>query len=172
MKTKRSTKALIIVASIMLIGGAVAFAHGGSGYGGHMMGNCSGYGDGQMMGKGSGCGGGRMMGYGPHMRGFSAGNGLSDEELSKLDAAREKFFSETRQLRGRMDEKQVALRNEMIKDDPDAGKVVELQKELSKLRGEFDQKAVAHQLEMRKLMPEKYRNRGYGRGYGGGYCSR
>ena len=160
MKTTRTTKALIIATAIMFIGGAVAFAHGGFGDGGHMMGNGSGY---------SGC---QMMGNGPHMKGYGGRNALSDEELAKLDEAREKFFSETQELRGRMDVKQVALRNEMIKDDPDAGKVANLQRELSGLQAEFDQKAVAHQLEMRKLMPEKYQGRGYGRGSGGGYCSR
>ncbi len=161
MKTTRSTKALIIAAAIMFMAAAVAFAHGGFGYGGHMKGNGSGY-----------SGGCQMMGDGPHMRGYGGRNALSDEELAKLDEAREKFFSATQELRGRMDAKQVALHNEMSKDDPDTGKVANLQRELSGLQAEFDQKAVAHQLEMRKLMPKKYQGRGCGRGYCGGYCSR
>ena len=82
---------------------------------------------------------------------------LSDEEAAKLDAAREKFFDETRELRGQMDEKQIAMRNEMAKDNPDEATVVKVQKELSELRAEFDQKAVSHRLEMRKLMPEKFK---------------
>ena len=96
------------------------------------------------------------------------------KDAAKLDAAREKFFNETKELRGQIGEKRLALRNEMVKDEPDAGKVADLQKDLSKLQAQFDQKRVRHQLEMRKLMPEDARGRGYGRGpgygRGGGYC--
>jgi Spy/CpxP family protein refolding chaperone len=108
-----------------------------------------------------------MMGPGPG-RGYHRGYAnLSDEERTKIDAAREKFFDETRSLRRDIDDQAHALRKEMNSDNPDSGKVAQLQKQLSKLEAEFDQKAVQHRLEMRKLCPAKFRDRdrGYGRGY-------
>ncbi len=166
MKSKLTPKTLIISAVLLLAGAAVVFAHGGygrGGYGGHMMG----YGPGYGMGPG-------MMGNGPGHRGEDRGYGadLTEEQQAKLDDAREKFFTETEDLRDRIQEKRFALGSEMRKETPDSGKVVDLQKEISKLEGQFDQKAIQHQLEVRKMLPEKAR-RDYGRGYGGGgYCWR
>jgi zinc resistance-associated protein len=172
MKRSDITKTVVITSVVLLVGAAVAFAHGGwdqDGYG-HMRG----YG-GQMMGP---AGGGHMMdgsGYGPHMRGYGAREALSDEQMTKLDDARDKFFKDTQELRGKIEEKEVTLRNEVIKDNPDTGKAAKLQKELSQLRSDFDQKALQHRLEMRKLAPETFQGRGDGRGYGrgyDGYCNR
>ena len=166
MKSKLTPKTLIISAVLLLAGAAVVFAHGGygrGGYGGHMMG----YGPGYGMGPG-------MMGNGPGYRGEGRGYGagLTEEQQAKLDDAREKFFTETEDLRDRIQEKRFALGSEMRKETPDSAKVVDLQKEISKLEGQFDQKAIQHQLEVRKMLPEKAR-RDYGRGYGGGgYCWR
>lgn len=161
MKTKRNSKTLIITAIVLMVGASIAFAHGGYGrYGGHM----KGYEGGQMMGPG----------YDNRGRGPGPGYGadLSDEEIAKLDAARDKFFEETRSLRNQIEEKRLALRSEMVNEDPDSDKVAQLQSELSKAESEFDQIAVQHRLEMRKLFPENARGRGMGRGYGrgGGYC--
>jgi zinc resistance-associated protein len=167
MKTTRTTKTIIIISVILLAGAAFAYAHGGYGngrhrgeYGGHMM--WPGY-------------DGHKMGYGPGWGRHRGWDELSEKEMAEVEAAREKFHNDTKELRGQMDEKTVQLRNEMNKDDPDGGKVAKLQKELSDLRAEFDQKAVAHKLEMKKLLPDKFKGmgRGYGRGGGrgyGGYC--
>ena len=178
MKKFYSTRTIVIAAIVLLAGSALAFAHGGwgnndygyggrmmgPGYGGYMMG--PGYG-GYMMGPGYG---GRMMGPG-WGRGYGAGyNNLSEEQRAKIDAARDKFFDETRSLRRSIDEKGYELRGEMNSEKPDAKKVAELQKELSKLQADFDQKAVQHRLEMRKLLPDN--GRGYGQGYGRGYYGR
>lgn len=164
MKTKRTTKALIITSAILLIGSTIAFAHGGwgdGGYGGHHM---RGYGN-QMMGPGQG---GSMKGYGPGWgkRGGGYSN-LSEEEIAKLDAAREKFYNDTKALRREINNKRVDLRDEMVKDGADTDKVLKLQRELSKLQADFDQKAVLHRLEMRKLLPEGFQGRGFGSGRGG-----
>jgi Spy/CpxP family protein refolding chaperone len=91
---------------------------------------------------------------------------LTDEQRAKIDAAREKFFDETRSLRRDIDDQAYALRKEMTSDNPDSGKVAQLQKQLSKLEAEFDQKKVQHQLEMRKLWPEKFKDHAWGRGWG------
>jgi len=171
MKSTLARKSVIITAVVLLIGSAAAFAHGGwgGGYGGHMMGP---YGrhmmdwddEGPAMGPGYG------PGYGPGMRGYGRGAALSEEDAAKLAEVRDKFFAETETLRNQIGEKRFALRNEMVKENPDANKAAELQKELSALETEFDQKALAHRLEVRKLLPEKAFGRGYGRGAGGGYC--
>jgi Spy/CpxP family protein refolding chaperone len=161
MKATRNTKSIVIAAVVLIAGATFAFAHGGwgnddYGYGGHMMG--PGYGGNYMMGPGWG-------------RGYHHGYGnLSDEDRAKIDAARDKFYDETRSLRRDIDDKAYDLNKEMDKDTPDANKVAELQKQLSKLQSEFDQKRVQHRLEMRKLLPENYQGseRGY---YGrGGNC--
>lgn len=166
MKTTRTTKTILVISVILLAGAAFAYAQG-PGYGPcHYRGE---YG-GAMMGPGYH---GHMMGYGQGWGGHRGWSGLSEKEAAEVDAARDKFHSDTKELRGKIDEKAVQLRNEIIKDEPDSGKVAKLQKELSGLRAEFDQKAVAHQLKMRKLLPDKFQGMGWGRGGGrgyGGYC--
>lgn len=169
MKNTRTTQTIIIAVVILIAGAAVAFAQGGwggAGYGcgrtmgGSMMGPCC---QGRMMGPGPGH---AMMGQGQgwgYSRGYAA---LSDKDRAKIDAAREIFFNETRSLRRDMDDQAYALRKEMNSDNPDSGKVAKLQKQLSKLESDFDQKRIQHQLEMRKLWPEKFRNRGMGWGCG------
>jgi Spy/CpxP family protein refolding chaperone len=176
---KINMKSIFGVAAVLILGiAAVAFAHGGWGYGGHMMG--PGYRGGYMMGPGYG---GHMMGpgYGGHMMGWGADDGsyrrgygaqgnLSDEDAAKLDASQEKFYQETRGLRDQIEEKSLALRDEMEKNNPDQAKIFALQKEISSLRSDFDQKAVSHQLEVRKMLPEDFRGSGHGYGYNRGYC--
>ena len=164
---KINKKSIFGLAAVLILGiAAVAFAHGGWGYGGHMMG--PGYG-GHMMGPGYG---GHMMGWdsndGPYHRGPGAWGNLSEEDAAKLESSREKFYGETQELRAQIEEKEIALRGEMDKSSPNQEKIFELQKEISTLRSDFDQKAVAHQLEIRKLLPENYRGSGYG--YNRGYC--
>ncbi|MBI5551037.1 MAG: periplasmic heavy metal sensor [Desulfobacterales bacterium] len=167
MKSNLTKKSLIIGAVLLLVGAAVAFANGG--YGGHMMGYGSGYGMGPgMMGNGYGHGGygmgPGMMGYGPGYanNGHRYGDNLSAEQRTKLDAVQEKFFTETQDLRNKIDDQRSALQEELSKDNPDAAKVGNLQKELSTLQGEFDQKAVQHQIEVRKVLPEDFNGRGNG----------
>jgi Spy/CpxP family protein refolding chaperone len=113
------------------------------------------------------------MGQGKHMMGPGQGRGhhaghakLSDEQRAKIDAARLKFHDETRSLRRDIDDQAYALHKEMNKENPDSGKAAQLQKQLSKLQAEFDQKRVQHRLEMRKLWPEKFRDRGWDGGCG------
>jgi Spy/CpxP family protein refolding chaperone len=162
MKTTRTTKTILVISVILLAGAAFAYAHdGGHGPGHHGWG----YG-GPMMGPGYH---GHLKWHGPgwgRQRGWS---GLSEKEAAEVEAARENFHNDTKELRGQIDEKAVQLRNEMVKDEPDSGKAAKLQKELSDLRAQFDQKALVHKLEMRKLLPDKFQGRGFGRGGGRGY---
>ncbi|MEJ2154070.1 MAG: periplasmic heavy metal sensor [Desulfobacteraceae bacterium] len=171
MKNNRTTKTLIITAAILLIGGTIAFAHGGWGYDGYDR-HMSGYG-GHMMGPGYG--GGHMMGYGPGWgRNYGPSEGLSEEQAAKLEETQERFYNETKELRRKINDLGIDLRDEMAKESPDSGKLAKIQKALSQSQADFDQKAIQHRLEMRKLAPEGFRGRGYGRGFGpgGGYCWR
>ena len=172
---KLNTKSIFGLAAVLILGiAAVAFAHGGwgygshmGGYGGHMMG--PGYGGGTMMGPGYG---GHMMGWDAdndaYCRGYGARGNLSDQDAAKLDASREKFYQDTRGLRDQIEEKSLALRDEMDKTTPDQAKIFALQKEISSLRSDFDQKALTHQLEVRKMLPEDFRD-GFANNRGG-YC--
>lgn len=169
MKISRTTKTIVFISAVLLIGATLSFAHGGWGQGdnGHMRG----YG-GQMMGPAYG---GQMMdgpGYGQHMRGNGNRGNLSDEQLTQLEEARDKFRKETQELRGKIEEKSVVLRNEMIKDEPDTGKAMKLQKNISEMRADFDQKKLQHRLEVQKIAPDAFQSRGGGRGFrrNGGYC--
>ncbi len=166
MKTTNTTKSIVIAAVVLIAGATLAFAHGGwgdYGYGGRMMG--PGYGGNHMMGPGYG---------GRHMMGPGWGRGygnLSDETRAKIDAARDKFFDETRTLRRDLDDKAYELNREMDKENPDTQKVADLQKQLSKLQSDYDQKSVQFRLQMRKLLPDD--DDGPARGYygrRGGYC--
>ena len=157
MKTQRITKSIIVASVILLIGGTIAFAQGGWGGRGY---------DGDTKGPGYGCPGrGDCPGWG-NRAGVSD---LTDEEAAQIDAAREKFFAETKDLRTQMRNLRTDLRDEMTKEAPDEATVLELQKELSGIKADFDQKRVQHRLEMRKIAPEKFQERGFGRGYGRGY---
>jgi Spy/CpxP family protein refolding chaperone len=172
---KRIKKSIVLGAVILIATGAIAFAHMGDGYGGYGMGpgmmgygGYGGYGMGPGM-MGYGGYGGPMMGYGPGPdRGYNAN--LSDEQRAKLDAAREAFFNDTRQLRDQIQEKRYSLNTELNKENPDTAKIAQVQKELSELDSEFDQKSIAYQLEMRKLLPENDLRAGFGSGFGNGYC--
>lgn len=179
MKRNYFRNMFIIAAVLILAGAGIALAHDGwggrghmGGYGGHMMGYGGGYG-GHMMGPGGGYGGHMMgPGYGPMMgyRNGSAYGDLSEEDYKKLEAANEKFFEQTRDLRENLDEKRFALEKEWAQENPDTAKIKALQADVSKLRTDFDAKAVEHELEVRKMMPESARGRNYASGFRGGNC--
>ena len=167
MKTSRTTKTILIISAVLLVGTAVAFAHGGGGWGNGDYGHMRGYG-GHMMGPGYG---GRMMdgsSYGPHMRGYGGQESLTDEQRVQLDEARDQFRKQTQEVRGVMEEKSVALRNEIIKEAPDRGKALKLQKEISALKADLDEQRLQHRLEVQKIAPNAFQGKGYGRGYGRG----
>lgn len=160
MKRKKIKISLLAFGFIVAIA-AIAFAHGGygrhmGGYGGHMMGPR--YGGGHMMDD--------DPAYGPHNHGYGGWGTLSEEDAAKIEAARDDFYKETRELRGRIDDARIALRNELDKDQPGERQVTALQKQLSQLQAEFDQKSLAHELKIRKFVPIGDQ----GRGFRGGYC--
>jgi len=164
MKRKHINSMIIVTAILIFAGTGIGLAHDGwGGRGGHMRG----YG-GHMMDSGD-----YMRGYGGHMMGPGYGPGygdLSKEDYNKLEAAREKFFDQTQDLRRELDEKRYAMENELAKETPDRDKINALQDDISKLRSEWDHKALEHRLEVREMMPESARGRAYAGGYHGGNC--
>ncbi len=163
--TRNRTRNLVVITAILILTGAgIAWAHDGwGGRGGHMRG----YG-GHMMDYG-----GHMRGYGGHMMGPGYGPGygdLSKEDYNKLQASREKFFDQTRELRSELNEKHNDIQREMTKENPDRSKITSLQKDIYRLRAEFDAKALDYELEVRKMMPESARQPSYAGRYRRGYC--
>lgn len=117
-------------------------------------------------------GGYGMGGWGQHHGGYHMGWGgpgygdksdLSEEDYEKLDDQMQTFYKETESIRQKIYEKELALRSELAKENPDAKKATDLQKELSGLESEFNQKRIDHMLALRKDNPNF--NRGFmGRG--------
>jgi len=145
-------KIIAVTAIIGIVGwAAAAFAGWGRGWGGG--GYC----------LGQGPGGGRWGGGAPGYQG-----NLSDQDLDKLNKERQAFFEDTRTLREHLYQKELELRSEMAKQDPDAAKAAALQKEVSELQGQLDQKRIEHRIKMQKENPNFFRGGDYGGGYGYG----
>lgn len=157
MKKTRTGKTLLVLAVVAVLGiGSYAYADWGMGYGRHMgYGWGSGYGPG-MMGPGAyeegyGMGPG-MMGY----RGAGIGNwgNLSREDAAKMGTEQAAFFKATEKIRQNIYAKGLELRSEFAKENPDAGKASNLQKEISALEGQLDQKRVDYMIALRKITPD------------------
>ena len=143
---------VIGVAAVIAIVGFAATSFAGWGRGG-----------GYCLGQGQGPGWGQRGGWGPGFQG-----NLNDQDIDKLNQDRQAFFESTRDLREKLNQKELELRAEMAKQDPDVNKAVNLQKEVSDLEGQLDQKRVEQRVKMQKENPEFFAERGYRRGYGYG----
>ncbi len=134
MKSNNISKVILILTVIATAGfGAYAFADWGMGYDRHGLG---------MYGGGMGYGGQGYMGN------------LSADEIGVLDQERAAFFKATEDLRQDIYAKELELRSELAKQNPDARKVADLQKELSELEAQLDQKRVEHVIKMKKINPD------------------
>ncbi len=150
MRTKHITATLLVLAIVGIVGfSAPSFAGWGRGGGG----DCPAAGGGYGPGGGAGRWGGAE---------------LTDEEIAALQKERNAFFEQTRDLRDKLYQKGLELRAEMAKQNPDAKKAAELQKDVSGLQGELDQKVLDQRLKMQKENPKLY-GKGFGRGMGPGY---
>ena len=142
-------KKLIIGLTIAAVIGAgvYAFAHQGQRFGNQ----------GWMHG-GSGMHHGYHGGPGLH-HGYFGGSGydypgnLKDEDLKAFDEQRSAFIKETEDLRRDLYSKELELRSELIKDNPDVSRAVALQKDISELQSNLDQRRLEHMIKMRKINP-------------------
>ncbi len=169
MNFSKTGKIFMVLAIVAVLGIAVTsfagWGRGHWGYGHHM-------GPGYGMHRGWG---GGPSGYG----GSGYQSGLSDEDIARLDKERRAFFEATSELREELYQKELELRSELAKPEPDAKKAAGLQKEISNLEGQLDEKRLDQQIKMRKDFPQSgYMGQGYGPqgmgrgmyGRGGGYC--
>jgi len=173
-----SIKIIAVLAVVAILGmGSYAFAGRGGGYGHHGYGRHHGYGSGDS-----------YHGYGHHGSGEGYGHGcdygedLTQEEFEKLQTEHQAFAKDTENLRRNIFQKELALKSELAKENPDAQKALEVQKEISDLRSEIDQKRIGHLIKVREIAPNAGRGmmkgfgsrrgggRGMGPGSGGGPC--
>jgi zinc resistance-associated protein len=175
MNFNKTAKILMILVIAAVLGiGVSSFAGWGRGYwgNGYRMGPYH-MGPGYMMQQGWG---GGPWGYGaPGYQGD-----LSDDQIARLDKERQDFYQATESLREALVQKELELRSELAKAEPDAQKAAALQKEISSLQSQLDQKRLDQGIRMRKDFPQLgYRGYGYGPGgmgrgmgrgmWGGGY---
>lgn len=160
MKANNFGRIIIGVAIVAIIGfAATSYAGwgrgGGRGGGGYCGGPGAGFGPGAGMGPG---------GYGARGNQLS----LNDEQIDKLNKQRQTFFEETQPVRDGLYQKQLELRSELAKKDPDVKKASQLQQEISDLESKLAQKRLEQRIQMKKDFPElaERGNRSGGRGYG------
>ena len=168
MKNVTLTKLIVVLAVIATVG-FVASAFAGWGAGGY----------------GHRGGGWHQMGWGGSGDGYGYNQNLTDEQQKALDQERQAFLNASESIRQDLYAKNLELRSELTKDNPDAQKAAALQKEISKLESDLDQKQIDFMLNARKVAPDAGRGymmggrgsmMGYGPGYGsgasrrGGYC--
>lgn len=149
---KQYVKGIILMAVLAVVGlSTVAFAGWGMGHGQ------------------GGCGWNNMGGHG---NGSGYGSNLSADEIKRLDAEQSGFLTATEGIRKSLYEKELALRNELVKDNPDTVNASNLQADISKLRAELDQKSLNYEMSARKMVPNYNGgyNCGHGRGMHNGGC--
>jgi len=106
-----------------------------------------------------------MMRYGFHETGMPGGSSkypgydghLSDATIKKLNAEQESFIRATEALRQTIYEKELYLKAELVKKQPDIGTAMGFQKEISEARGKFEQKMVEHLIQMKMINLEAER---------------
>ena len=137
MKNRTFRNLILVAATVSLVGvGATAFA--GRGKGG--------------WDRGPGSGRGYMM------------EELSEEQIKALEAERNAFRKDTESIRRNLHVKELELRTELARENPDAKKALALQKEISTIESNLDQKRIEHLLKMQKISPNA--GRGYMKGRG------
>lgn len=140
MKKIFTRETLIILTVVSFLGfGAYVSANWGMGPG--MMGGWGNY------DRGWHHGGWNNHGYGP-----MTGN-MSDDELAQINRERSEFFKATENLRQDLYAKQLELRSEFTKENPDPKKASSLQNDISKLQAQLDQKRIYHMIKMKTINP-------------------
>ena len=100
-----------------------------------------------------------MMRYGFHERGMPEGSNkypgyytrLSDDTVKKLNNEQEVFIKATEELRQIIYEKELYLKVELAKKEPDTAIALYFQKDISEARGKFEQKMIEHLIRMKKI---------------------
>ncbi len=82
---------------------------------------------------------------------------LSNETVKKLNTEQEAFIKTTENLRQTIYEKELYIKVELAKREPDNNTALSFQKELSVARGEFEQLMIQHLIRMKKINMEAER---------------
>ena len=86
-----------------------------------------------------------------------------------METERNAFRKATESLRRNLRVKQLELRTELARENPDEKKALALQKELSGIKSDLDLKRIEHVLKMQKIDPNAGRGYMMGRGDRMGY---
>ena len=100
-----------------------------------------------------------MMRYGFREKGMSGGSSsypgynmhLSNETIKKLNDEQEAFIKATEDLRQTIYEKELYLKAELVKKEPDTAIALGFQKNISEARGKYEQKMIEHLIRMKKI---------------------
>jgi hypothetical protein len=79
---------------------------------------------------------------------------LSNETVKKLNAEQETFLKMTEDLRQTIYEKELYLKVELAKKEPDKDTALGFQRTLSDARGKFEQLMIQHLIRMKKINQE------------------
>jgi hypothetical protein len=100
-----------------------------------------------------------MMRYGFYETGMQGGSNkypgynidLSDETIRELNHEQEAFIKATEDVRQSIYEKELYLKAELAKEDPDTVIALSFQKDISEAKGKFEQKMIEHLIRMKKI---------------------
>jgi hypothetical protein len=103
-----------------------------------------------------------MMRYGFRENGMSGRSSkypgytreLGDGTVKKLNTEQEAFIQATEELRQTIYEKELYLKAELVKKEPNAEKALSLQDDISEAEGKFKYKMIGHLLRMKKINRE------------------
>ena len=106
--------------------------------------------------------GNELMRYGFHETGMSGGldkypgyeGNLKNKTINKLNIEQKAFIIATENLRQTIYEKELYLKAELVKKDPDAATALRFQNDISEDRWKFEQKMIAHVIRMKKINSE------------------
>lgn len=106
-----------------------------------------------------------MMRYGFRESGMAGGSSkypgydgyLSNATIKKLNAEQESFIKATEVLRQTIYEKELYLKAELVKKQPDIVTALGFQNEISVARGQFEQKMIEHLIQMKMINLEAER---------------
>ena len=108
----------------------------------------------------------RMMRYGFNEGAAGGSNkypgydrNLKDETVKKLNAEQEAFLRVTEESRQIIYEKELYLKVELSKKEPDSATALGFQKELSDARGKYEQLMVQHLIRMKKINLDAEKNK-------------
>lgn len=104
-------------------------------------------------GRGFGMGQGCQKGMNANCPNFDSLN-LTDEQKTKIEAERTRFWNETSEIRTQINAKEAEMNAELAKEEVNRESVQAIQKQISALEADFDKLKADHLINMRAISPE------------------